>query len=238
MSEESRRLTRLDLGGSQQIHVFTDPINPDVVHVYADHSVPQSTIDARVTSALIRASRPDTAHLRGTPTNRLGANTRLLFDQDFLADAHKAEIMDAIIEAAIMDGGADLAGLRLRDPSTNGLEIAAAEGMSPAGWEYFRTVRPGDPHATAVVMTTHRPVLVDDVARSSIFVGEPSLQVMLDEGCRAVASYPLRAGGRLLGTLAFHFHRPGIQRVASLDAVAQAATGAVAHYLTLPGKIP
>lgn len=64
----------------------------------------------------------------------------LLFDNDFLATADDAMIMDAIVEAAITDGGADFCDLQIVDPLTGALEIGAAEGFSRGFVENFTIV--------------------------------------------------------------------------------------------------
>jgi hypothetical protein len=46
------------------------------------------------------------------------------------------------------------------------------------------------------------------LARSPIFTDETSLRAVLDAGSRAVYSYPLLSGGRVLGVLSFHHLRP------------------------------
>lgn len=48
----------------------------------------------------------------------------------------------------------------------------------------------------------------NDITDSAIFAGQPTLDVILAVGMRAVQSYPLRTGGgRVLGMLSFHYHQ-------------------------------
>ena len=57
-----------------------------------------------------------------------------------------------------------------------------------------------------MIADTSRPVLVDNIARSAIFVGQPTLEPMFDAGSRAVHSYPLLASpDDVVGVLSFHY---------------------------------
>lgn len=212
-------LTRSDQGGSREIRIEE---GPDGWHVYADQNTPDWVIDARVQAALM----PQLIERYQAEQADDSATARLL-DQDFLGAADETAILDAIVEAASTDAGADLVDLQTVDPDTGNLEIVAAQGFSAEFVETFRTVNPGDPTSCALALATGTPVLVDDITRSAIYLGQPSLDPMRDAGSRAVASYPLLdEDGLVRGVLSFHYRRPGIRNDAA-KAVACAAAKAL-----------
>lgn len=231
-------LTRTDQGGSDEIRV---EVGPDGTHVYADKSIPEWVIDARVRAALIPRliKRYEQAHVdRPTPVDAgliemarraCGHATARLLDTDFLGAADKPTIMNAIVEAATTDARADLVDLQTVDPRTGNLEIQAVQGFSAEFVEKFRLVSPDDPTACALALTTGKPVMIDDITRSPIFLGQPSLDPIRGLGSHSVASYPLadRAGG-VVGVLSCHYRnsRAGARRVAGY-VVARAATVAI-----------
>lgn len=230
-------LIRVSLNWREPIIIDTSGTVP---HVWADPSIPQREIDAAVRAALIpkltdrdrakhhRPSRPVDRSLWRMARRLCGPSTADLFDLDFLATADKNMIMDTIVEAAISDTDADMVGLQVFDPFWGRLEITASEGFSPEYVDNFRFVYASDPTPCAAALTTRQPVLVPDLTRSPILVGQPSLDVFLGAGSRAMASYPLRDGDRVLGVLNFHFRRTGVMRGAH-DLVAQAAAMALSR---------
>ena len=159
----------------------------------------QSRIDAELRAtrrALVEAAR------------RRGATRAVGFlDEDFLAVADRRALFKAIIDAAVTTGGAACADLQLYDDAGGVLRIAAQRGFSSQFLAFFATVDSTAPSACAVALATEAAVLVDDVSRSPIFAGQPSRDVVLAAGTRAVYSYPLITPvGHLLGV--FSLHRP------------------------------
>src|SRR5262249_22249435 len=74
-----------------------------------------------------------------------------------------------------------------------------------------------------------KAVVVEDVAASEIFLGHPSLDVLLAAGARAVYSNPLvSSAGKPMGILSVHFaapHQPSERELRFLDLLARQAAG-------------
>jgi len=70
-------------------------------------------------------------------------------------------------------------------------------------------------------------VVVEDVTISQVFVGQPSMNVLIDAGVRAVISTPLMSSaGNLLGMISTHFrkpHHPSERELRLLDLLARQA---------------
>ena len=130
-------------------------------------------------------------------------------DVDFLALADRSTVLRAIIDAAVGVGGAAAADLQMCDPEAGMLRIAEQRGFSAPFLAFFAHVGPGTPSACAAAWSTRAPVVVDQVTRSPIFAGHPTLEAMVDAGSRAVASYPLLGSGdAVAGVLSFHYPKP------------------------------
>jgi len=159
---------------------------------------------------------------------RHGVHAVAFLDEDFLAVADRAAMHLAIVEAAITVGGALRADLQLYDMRAGVLRMAGQHGFPGEFLSYFTTVDRTQRTACSEVLTHGEPVLIDDISRSPVFRDQPTLDVMLEAGSRAVYSYPLRtAGGGLIGVLSFH-HRQPITPNGRTDLVAHCA----AHALT------
>lgn len=122
------------------------------------------------------------------------------------------ECLYGILDAALFISGADKGNIQLLESSSGTLKIVAQRGFEEPFLKYFAQV--SDEHSVCgLAMQTADRVIVDDVTRSEIFVGQPSLNVLLEAGVRAVISTPLKSSsGNLLGMISTHF---GGQRPAS-----------------------
>ena len=131
-----------------------------------------------------------------------------------------------ILDAAIAIAGADKGNIQLLEPELGVLTIAVQRGFGPAFLKYFEYVR-DHPCACSVAMQSGERVIVEDVTTSEIFVGQPSMKVLLDERVRAVISTPLMSGaGNVLGIIATHFgesHHPSKRELSLLDLLARQA---------------
>ena len=116
--------------------------------------------------------------------------------------------LNDILQTGISIAGADKGNIRLLDPISGGLTIAAHQGFEAPFLSFFAHVR-DDAAACAEALHTAQRVIVEDVATSEIFIGQSSQQVVLDAGVRAVISTPLTStAGNTLGILSVHFSRP------------------------------
>lgn len=144
-------------------------------------------------------------------------------------------VLNAAIERAMRIDGASMATAQLLDPHRQGLRLLAHRGFTSGFLEFFEDVD-DTTSACGVVLADGCPVWVGDTTRSPIFLGTPSLDVMLDAGSRAVASLPVNsATGEFIGVISTHHLRPtawtperklGLQRVAH-------STGRLLHHLML-----
>jgi len=129
-----------------------------------------------------------------------------------------------VLETAIAIANADKGDMQLFDGNTVALEIVAQRGFDAPFLNFFAKVR-DDRTACAEAMWSNKRVIVEDIAQSEIFAGQPSLKVLIDAGVRAVVSTPLTSGnGALLGMLSVHFgapHRPTERELGLLDLLAR-----------------
>jgi anti-anti-sigma factor len=158
----------------------------------------QRSIDAE-----IRATRRCLlAELR----RQLPTEPRALADEAFLSVADVGTVLDGIMMAATIVGTADACHLQLTDPRTGVLHLTRHRGLPERFVAYFATVDPSRPTACATAASTGEPVIVEDVTRSRIFIGQSTLSVMSDAGIRAVHSHPLHHDdGHLIGVLSLHY---------------------------------
>lgn len=166
--------------------------------------VQRERLQQGIIDAEIRASRRQI--LTGF-RDRLRTDPATLSAPDFLALADQQTIHQAIIATARGIARPQGCHLQIYDPSTRCLRIVRHHGLPPALLHHFAAVTTKVASACAVALDTGDPVLIDDITRSPIFAGQPTLDVMLAAGTRAVHSYPLHDDhGTVLGVLSLHFH--------------------------------
>ena len=113
-----------------------------------------------------------------------------------------------ILDAGIAITGADKGNIQLLEPEVAVLTIAAQRGFGPAFLKYFEYVDDG-PSSCAAAMRSGERIVVEDVTTSGIFAGQPSMNVLVCAGVRAVISTLLiSSAGNLLGTISTHFREP------------------------------
>ena len=126
----------------------------------------------------------------------------------------------AIVDAAIAIMEADKGNIQLLDPVSGGSVIAAQRGFEAPFLNFFERLRKDDSSCGAAMRSGGR-VIIEDVLESGIFIGQPSLDVVLEAGVRSVASTPLvSSSGTLLGMISTHWprpHRPNERQLGFLD---------------------
>jgi PAS domain S-box-containing protein len=136
------------------------------------------------------------------------------------------ECLTQILEAAIVICGADKGSIQLLDPASGILQITAQRGFEKPFLDFFSAVKEGDPAACGALQSAER-IVIDDVARSEAFAGQPSRAVLLHAGVGALQSTPLRSGaGTVLGMISTHFarpHRPDERDLRCIDLLARQA---------------
>jgi PAS domain S-box-containing protein len=137
------------------------------------------------------------------------------------------ECLRQILDAAIAITGANKGNIQLLDSKSGTLRIAAQRGFEKPFLDFFSAVHDGEGAACGAALQSAERVVVEDVTRSEIFVGTPSLPVMLNAGVRAVQSTPLRSStGAVMGMISTHFaspYRPGEQELRFMDLLARQA---------------
>jgi len=131
--------------------------------------------------------------------------------------------LGAVLKTAIEICGASKGNVQLFDPDVNALTIVAQEGFEQPFLDFFKYVH-DDASACAAAMRSAQRVIVEDVAKSEIFAGQPSLNILLEAGVRAVISTPLTGSSRkVTGMISVHFgqpHRPSEHELHALDLLA------------------
>lgn len=140
----------------------------------------------------------------------LDAMTQLQHLGTVLASSYDARAhLETALDVAIAISGADKGNIQILDQASGVLTIAAQRGFAEPFLTFFQKVDASDPWACGAATAIAKPVLVADVLRSDIFSDRLSLQVLLEEGIRAVQSTPLvSTDGRLIGMLSVHFAVP------------------------------
>lgn len=137
------------------------------------------------------------------------------------------ECLNAALDAAIAMSRADKGNVQLRLSELGALTIAAQRGFASDFLNFFAYVS-DDASACSLAMRSGERVIVEDVAASEIFAGQPSRDVLLAAGARAVISTPLMSsGGALLGVISTHFsepHRPAERALRFIDLLAKQIT--------------
>jgi PAS domain S-box-containing protein len=119
------------------------------------------------------------------------------------------ECVEDILETAIWLTGAAKGNVQLCDAGSGALKIVAQRGFGAAFLDGFSRVDAEVPATCGAALGERRRVVVEDVTTSPVFVGTPSLDLLLDEGVRAVQSTPLVSGsGQVLGVVSTHFTEP------------------------------
>lgn len=114
-----------------------------------------------------------------------------------------------ILDAAIFVTTADKGKLQLYDADSGGLVLAAQRGFEDAFLDLFSHVRDGSTSPGGTALSSARRVLVEDVTRSEMFSGHPSLNSVLAADVRAVQFTPLVSStGKVLGMISTHFKQP------------------------------
>src|SRR6185312_15674937 len=129
------------------------------------------------------------------------------------------------LDAAIAITGADKGNIQLLDPKSDVLRIAVQRGFDKPFLDFFSIVHDGEGSSCGAALQSAERVVVEDVTRSEVFVGTPSLPVMLAAGALAVQSTPLRnSNGAVMGMISTHFarpHRPDEQQLRFMDLLAR-----------------
>jgi PAS domain S-box-containing protein len=141
-------------------------------------------------------------------------------------DGHDLEgCLQEILKVAIEITGADKGNIQLVDRVTGMLYMTNYSGFDPPFIKFFRE----DTRFSACrhSIDLQQRVIVEDIRKSAIFVGTPSLKVMVEAKVLAVQSTPLiSSAGHVLGVISTHFtspSRPTEQEIRLMDLLARQA---------------
>jgi PAS domain S-box-containing protein len=129
-----------------------------------------------------------------------------------------------ILNVAIEISGADKGNVQLLDNDSGVLKLVAQSGFDAQFREFFESVA-GQDSACGKALQSKQRVIVEDIRKSEIYAGRPSLQALRDADVLAVQSLPLTSStGKVLGMISTHFsstHRPSEQELRLMDLLAR-----------------
>jgi len=149
--------------------------------------------------------------------NEIGA--RCAKDGDDI-DSCLEEILDVAIEIT----GADKGNIQLLNGDSETLRLVTQIGFDDPFIELFECGHNGD-SACGVALKSKQRVVVENIDKSEIYAGKPSLEAMHEADVLAVESVPLVSSeGNALGIISTHFsnaHRPSEQELRLMDLLAR-----------------
>lgn len=128
-----------------------------------------------------------------------------------------------ILKVAIEISGADKGNIQLVNQANGVLEMCVQQGFDPEFLDFFSEETPFSAFGDSIDL--QQRVIVEDVRKSALFVGTPSLKAMLSANVLAVQSMPLMSSaGHVLGVISTHFSnpsRPSEQEIRLMDLLAR-----------------
>ncbi|MFJ2769822.1 STAS domain-containing protein [Streptomyces sp. NPDC087300] len=120
----------------------------------------------------------------------------------------RLSVLEQALLVAFEITGAPMGNAQQYDQTAGVLRIVAQRGFHHPFLSFFETVADRET-ACGVAAQDHRPVLVDEVTTSPLFLGTPALDVLVDSGIGSVVSVPVTAhDGTLIGVVSTHHPRP------------------------------
>ncbi|WP_306215850.1 GAF domain-containing protein [Actinoplanes sp. RD1] len=139
---------------------------------------------------------------------RLRDDMATLIAPDFSALADEQLVLSALATIAIRL--ADACDVRIYDSATRSLPLVRQRGLPRSVIGQAATLDVTAGSAVTAAARTGEPVLVDDVATSPLFTDQPTREVLLAAGTRAMHCYPLHDDHhRLRAILSLHYHTAG-----------------------------
>ncbi|WP_405652037.1 GAF domain-containing protein [Streptomyces sp. RK9] len=118
--------------------------------------------------------------------------------------ALRLSVVSAALSAAFEITGAPMGNAQVHDPAGGVLRIVAQRGFHHPFLTFFETVADRET-ACGVAAQDRKPVLVEEVTASPVFLGTPALDVLEEAGVGACASVPITSGdGALIGVVSTH----------------------------------
>ena len=135
---------------------------------------------------------------------RLGAVLKRLGQAD---DTNS--LLRDVLDIAIDVAGVDMGTLQRYDDHDDCLRIVTSRGFSDRLLTHFEVVRRDTNSSCAAALKRRMRVVVNDVAKSYLFVGTAELGILQEAGVAAAHSTPLiGSSGCLWGVVTTHFREP------------------------------
>ncbi|MFI5382805.1 MAG: PAS domain S-box protein [Methanosarcina thermophila] len=166
------------------------------------------------------------------PRNKLGVETRDIsilhkLSKRYLGDSDSFSILQEMVEAAIAITRADKGNIQILDSPTGKLRLAAQKGFSLRFLKFFELADAGKAAICGAAIKRMERVVVEDITCSPGLFESEALDVLLDEGVRAIQSTPLVSlSGKLLGVISTYFsqaHFPDERELMLIDILARQA---------------
>ena len=121
-----------------------------------------------------------------------------------LPEPELKEILDNILQQAMLMNGTKAATLQILNNSDNSLEIAASYGLSDEFIEHFKKVTINDGSVCSRALQSGESVFIGDITQDKLFARH--LYVAMRNNINAVLSTPLICSkGHLIGMMSTHF---------------------------------
>lgn len=136
------------------------------------------------------------------------------------------KLYDEFVGAAVYLMHSDFGNMQILDSDGN-LRIVAYRGFERQFLDFFTVVASELGASCCTAESNGKRVIVEDITKSPIFIGTPSLKVLLAAGVRACQSTPLVSrSGKILGIISTHYrkqHVPEESELCFLDILARQA---------------
>jgi len=129
-----------------------------------------------------------------------------------------------ILNVAIEISGAEKGNIQLLNSDADRLDIVSQRGFEKRFLDHFANAA-RTASICGFALQSHQRVVVEDVTESELLHDKRSLEMLLDEGVRAVQSIPLvSSAGNVLGIISTHYsqpYRPSEQELRLMDLLAR-----------------
>jgi len=173
----------------------------------------QDKIEGAVAVAIDITRRKQAEKELATAKDRLAADLDVMTRLEkivamFVREGDLSATLAEIVQVAIAVTGAAKGNIQIFDASLGKLVIAAHYDFGQPFLDFWNVVEVGK-GACGTAWKSGKRVIVEDITLSPIFAGTPELDVMLQEGVRAVQSTPvLDRSGKLVAVFSTHFCAP------------------------------
>lgn len=188
--------------------------------------------DLRVETFEFKRSENELIELR----NKLEVETRNIsilhkLSKRYLEDSDSISIFQDMVEAAIAITRADKGNIQILDLSTGKLKLAAQKGFGLRFLKFFELVDIEKAATCGAAIEKMERVVVEDITYSPGLFESEALDVLLDEGVRAIQSMPLVSpSGKLLGVISTYFiqaYFPDERELMLIDILARQAADTI-----------